>query len=252
MTKFSPNEMDSQTGISYIRQFINPEYDDKMYASAKKATTEVADMNSNVGKAIFNTNTAVNHLQLLQQAAAQLAKTTGDSRLPLLNSLAVKFGVETGNSAPTVFKAIANKVNQEVERASAGGATPFKDEIAGGKDILSSSNPEKVTNDIVNSYMGLMAGRMSAADENLYRTAQKHLWNIEPSTTAAFQQHGYDTPWQVKTGATSSGNPPPQQWALPKGAPPPPAGAKDGIPLNFNGKVVAVVKNGIWAAPPTQ
>jgi hypothetical protein len=146
-------------------------------------------------------------LQLLQDAASQLAKSTGNSRLPILNGLAVKLGVATGDSAPTVFQAIANKVNQEVERASAGGATPFKDELQGGKDILSSSNPEKVTNDIVHSYIGLMAGRMAAADENLYSTAQKHLWNIEPQTTAIFQKHGYDTPWvQNKQGNQGNQN----------------------------------------------
>lgn len=192
--KGSPYEMDSQTANSYILQFLNPQYDQKNYASGQKMRTQAVDANSKLGSAILNSGTAANHLLMLKQAVPALH----NGNIVALNRMANMLGVETGKSAPIVFDAIADKVTQEVERVAAGGTAPYKEELERTHKALYNARSDAQIDGVIRGYLGLMAGRLDAIDDDYYSTLQEHLPNVSNAATQLFQEYGFNTPWATQ------------------------------------------------------
>jgi hypothetical protein len=220
--KGSPDEMDAQTGVSYIGQFINPGYNATKYGTAQRVRTENASGNYNNGKAIQNAGTAVQHLDLLRQAGDALQN--GD--VQKINQLANQLGVQIGQSPAMTYQAISQIAAQEVEKVAAGGTIPYKEAIEQGLKTLSVNASPEQREGVIKAYTGLMSGRLSSIDYNTFDNLGEHLTNVRPEVTALFQKYGYEAPW-AKNGA-------PQQPQQPQ---PPQAGAIAG--RDGKGNIVA-------------
>jgi len=191
-TKGSPYEMDAQTAKSYIRQFLNPDYDDTRFEAARTTLKEAVSGNAKTGAAIQNAGTAAQHLEMLRQAIPALK----GNDIQAINRIAQSIGVATGNSAPLVMQAIAEKVTQEVEKVAAGGTVPYKEQLADGKAKLSSINSPEQLEGVIKAYTGLMAGRIKSIDDNFYSVRGEHLFNVSKEATALFKRYGFDTSWK--------------------------------------------------------
>jgi len=205
-TKGSPYEMDAQTAKSYIETFLNPDYNDATYPAAAKMRTEIASGNSKIGQAIIGAGTAAQHLEMLKQGAQALK----NNDLQTLNRIANSLGVATGQPAPVLFKALGDKVTQEVERVAAGGTTPYKDAIEAGQKSLSSDNSPEQIEGVIRAYTGLMFGRLNSIDEDAHNITKDHLPNVSPEATALFQRYGYNPPWSAQQGTQTSNTQKPQ------------------------------------------
>jgi hypothetical protein len=203
-TKGSPYEMDMQTAESFIQQFINPDFDATKYAPKQKFRNELISANSKDGSAIRNAGTAVQHLQMLKQASDALR----NSQVPLFNHIANQLGVAVkGDPDPTVFKAIAEKVNSEVEKVAMGGNQPYADQLKNGLENLSRDFGPETVDSIIKAYTGLMHGRIKTIDDASQAELEEHLHNVSPAVTKLFQQYGLETPWADKKQATASAMP---------------------------------------------
>lgn len=220
--KGAPNEMDAQTGLSYIQQFINPQYDATKYANAQKVLVEAHSGNSKNGQAIQNAGTAAQHLELLRQAIPLIH----NGNIQAINRLANDLGIQIGKSPALTFQAISDKVTQEVEKVAAGGNVPYEQAIADGKKMLSYTNSPQQLEGVIRAYTGLMAGRINPIDYNYYSSRQEHLDNIDPQVTSLFRRYNFETPWSTQqepkppvqgaiAGRDSNGNI--IAWKLPNG-----------------------------------
>jgi hypothetical protein len=244
--KGAPNEMDSQTGKTYITRFINPEYDEPKYATAQKVRLENASGNYKNGAAIQNAGTAANHLELLRQAGEALS----NGNIQGINRIANELGIQVGQPQPLVFKAIAEKVNQEVEKVAAGGTTPYKDSIENGLSNIATKNSPAQLESVIKAYTGLLAGRLSAIDYNALENTDEHLNNVHPAVTQLMQRYGFETPWagngqQSQTQSNPNQN---KQPVIPGQRP-------NETPVYVQGKVVGFTmpgKNGMRPVPQAQ
>lgn len=206
--KGTPHEMDAQTAKSYILKYINPQYDDSEFPSRQKFRSELYSGQSQDGKALRNAGTAVQHLQLLQDASEALKR----GNIPLLNRLAQSFDVNIGKSAPLTFQAVAEKVSQEVEKVAMGGNVPYVGQLQSGLEKLRADASPEQTASVVDAYTKLMYGRINAIDEASQSQLQEHLHNVSPEVTKLFQQHGLKTAWDNKQYVQNTQN------AVPQGA----------------------------------
>jgi hypothetical protein len=196
--KFSPNEMDAQTGASYINEFINPGYDQKNYIPAQKVLAENASGNSKNGMAIQNAGVAAQHLTNLEQAARAM---NGDlTTMPYLNSLINTYHFQTGASPVVIYNAILPIAIQEASKVSAGGAVPYEDQVKKNEDNFKGALTLAQKEGAIEAVTKLMYGRISAIDENTYDITQTHLINVPSGATKIFKNYGLDTPWE-KSGA---------------------------------------------------
>jgi len=104
--------------LAFIRQYINPNYQEGDYAAAASLSKELASTRQGTaGGTLYNAGTASQHLELLDEAA----KALNNNDTQALNHLANTFGVAIGKSPAVTFKAIAEQVNGEVGKVVAGG-----------------------------------------------------------------------------------------------------------------------------------
>ena len=193
--KGAPNEMDAQTGLSYIQQFINPGYDQKNYAPAQKVKIENVSGNAKNGASIQNAGVAAQHLNLLKQAGDELAN--GD--IPAANNILNQLSKAVGKPNLTTYEALLPIVAQEVGKVAAGGTVPYEEAVSKAESAFGQKQSAKQRADAIAGVVGLMYGRIKAIDDNTYDVTQEHLSNVPSEATTQFQQYGYDTPWSQKT-----------------------------------------------------
>jgi hypothetical protein len=80
-SKGSPSEMDLQSARTYIRKYINPNWDEKQYGSMSMALKRFTDPDSKTGQQIRSFNTLFDHIGDAFDAVNELRNTN----LPLLN-----------------------------------------------------------------------------------------------------------------------------------------------------------------------
>lgn len=184
------SDITSQNGLAYINSFINPRYVESDFDAAQTINKELAS--SRVGTAggtILSAGTASQHLGVLDKAAEALA----NNDLPALNKLANQLKIQTGKSAPIVFKAIAELVNQEVGKVVAGGA-PHEAELAEYRDNLNRDQSRQQTNDVIKGYLNLMDGRMNEINERSMQYLGRPI-KVSPETRKLFQKYGFTSDW---------------------------------------------------------
>lgn len=175
---------------TYIRNFVNPNFDHKVYTSLQKLETSFMDTNSQAGKSIVAFNTAAGHLGQLRQAAAALQN--GD--LIALNRIAQAYGYQTGKSAPVVYKAIVNGLAGEIDKTFKGGAG----DIPGTSDIkqtlLNTASPQAMDG-VTKAYSRMM---LSKAEEmgNFYYANKGYYPSalISPHAQEVYKGMGFELP----------------------------------------------------------
>lgn len=217
--KGAPNEMDAQTGLSYIQQFVNPGYDQKNYQTAQKIRLENASGNSKNGASIQNAGVAAQHLTLLKQAGDALAQ----GNIPIANSALNQLSKALGQPGLTTYEALLPIVSQEVGKVAAGGTVPYEQAVSKAESAFDQKQSPQQREAAINGVIGLMYGRIKAIDENTYDNLQEHLNNVPSEATDLFQKAGFDTPWIPQPKPPVQGAVPGYQngklvgWQLPNG-----------------------------------
>lgn len=188
------NQMSAQEGLGFIRQYINPQYQEGDYAAASGLSKELASTRQGTaGGALLSAGVASNHLDLLEQASTALA----NHDVQKLNHLANSLGVELGESPAVTFQAIAEQVNGEVGKVVAGG-TPHEAELENlRKNLNSDQSPEQVR-EVIKSYIGLMAGRVNEINDRSQQYFGRDVKGISPVVTRVFNKYGFAVGSQVQ------------------------------------------------------
>lgn len=187
------NVMPRDQALSFIRTYINPQYQEGDYSAAKKLSGELASTRvGTAGGTLLSAGTAANHLNLLEQAGQAL----NNNDVQAINKLANTFGIAVGKSPAVTFQAIAEQVNSEVAKVVAGGQ-PNEAELKNNRDNLNrDQSPEQIRN-VIRSYVGLMNGRIGEIDDRSMQYFGRHVKGISPTAVQVFNQHGFAAPGQV-------------------------------------------------------
>ena len=187
------NQMSAQEGLAFIRQYINPNYQEGDYAAAASLSKELASTRQGTaGGTLYNAGTASQHLELLDEAA----KALNNNDTQALNHLANTFGVAVGKSPAVTFKAIAEQVNGEVGKVVAGG-TPHEAELAELRGNLNSDQSPEQTKNVIRAYVKLMAGRISEINDRSQQYFNRDVKGVSPTTVKVFNKYGVPAPGQV-------------------------------------------------------
>ena len=187
------NQMSAQEGLAFIRQYINPNYQEGDYQAASKLNSELASTRQGTaGGTLYNAGTASQHLELLDEAATAL----GNHDVQKLNHLANAFGVAVGESPAVTFKAIAEQVNGEVGKVVAGG-TPHEAELSELRSNLNSDQSPEQTKKVIKAYVGLMAGRINEINDRSQQYFNRDVKGVSPTTVKVFNKYGVPAPGQV-------------------------------------------------------
>jgi hypothetical protein len=187
------NGMTRDQGLSYIRTYINPQYQEGDYSASKKLSGELASTRTGTaGGTLLSAGTAANHLNLLEQAGQAL----NNNDTQAINRLANTFGIAVGKSPAVTFQAIAEQVNSEVAKVVAGGQ-PNEAELKQNRESLNrDQSPEQIRN-VIGSYVGLMNGRIGEIDDRSMQYFGRHVKGISPAAVQVFNQHGFAAPGQT-------------------------------------------------------
>src|SRR6202050_3224132 len=187
------NQMSAQEGLAFIRQYINPNYQEGDYAAAASLSKELASTRQGTaGGTLYNAGTASQHLELLDEAAQALQNNDPQA----LNHLANTFGVAIGKSPAVTFKALAEQVNGEVGKVVAGG-TPHEAELAELRSNLNSDQSPEQTKNVIRAYVKLMAGRISEINDRSQQYFNRDVKGVSPTTVKVFNKYGVPAPGQV-------------------------------------------------------
>jgi hypothetical protein len=191
--------MPRDQGLSYIRTFINPQYQEGDFKANANLQRELeSTRQGTAGGSLLAAGTASNHLALLADQADKLANMDE----PAINSVANALGVAVGKSPAVTFRAIAQQVNSEVAKVVAGGQ-PHEAELAQFHENLNNAqSPEQIKN-VIRAYIGLMNGRIGEIDDRSMQYMGRHVKGISPTTVDVFNKNGFTVPGQPK-GATGT------------------------------------------------
>ena len=193
------NQMSAQEGLSFIRQFINPQYQEGDYAAASGLSKELASTRQGTaGGSLLSAGVASNHLDLLEQASTALA----NHDVKALNKIANTLGVQFGESPAVTFKAIAEQVNGEVGKVVAGG-TPHEAELAQLRENLNSDQSPQQVRNVIKSYIGLMAGRVNEINDRSQQYFGRDVKGISPVVSRVFNKYGFAVGSQVQVADPS-------------------------------------------------
>ena len=188
------NQMDAQTGLSFIRQYLNPAYQEGDYGAASGLSKELASTRQGTaGGSLLSAGVASNHLELLDQAATAL----NNNDTQALNKLANSIGVQFGKSPAVTFRAISDQVNQEVGKVVAGG-TPHEAELENLRKNLNSDQSPEQTQNVIKSYIGLMSGRVNEVNERSQQYFGRDVKGVSPAVARVFAKYGFDVPGFVR------------------------------------------------------
>jgi hypothetical protein len=152
---------------------IDPNFNAANYDANRKTVMDYTPGGS-VGKQAIAFNTAIAHLNMLDQAADALNNTD----LVALNKIARFLKVQTGNDAQTVFHTIADAVNGEVSKTFKGTAT--EGELSRvGANFDSSLSPQQIKGNI-RATVGLMQGKMGEMESAYERQLQRPIRMVSP------------------------------------------------------------------------
>ena len=185
--------MPQATALAFIRQYLNPGYQEADYAAGANLKKEIASTRTGTaGGSLLAAGTAVNHLDLLMQAADRL----NNNDIVALNKLANNLGIQVGKSPAVTFKGISEFVNEEVGKVTAGGQ-PREAELKAYRDTLNSDQSPQQTRDVVKSYIGLMAGRVNEINTRNQQYFGRDVKGVSPAVARVFTKYGFETPGYV-------------------------------------------------------
>jgi len=175
----------AQSAATFIRKAINPNFSSSDWLNRKQIEQEYSSKKANTaGGTIYAAGVAARHLQSLEKAAGALA----NGNIQAFNAAANEVEVQTGQPAPMVFAAMANKVNSEVEKVVSGGA-PLEAQLKEMGKTLPTKASMKQVRGVTKGYLNLMAGRMSELDSAYVQATGKHV-SIPDEAKAIYKDHG--------------------------------------------------------------
>lgn len=184
------NQMSQQEGLTWIRQYINPQYQEGDFSAAAGLSKELASLKTNTaGGSLANAGVASQHLEQLAQAADALK----NDDTQVLNRIANAFGVAVGKSPAVTFRAIAEQANTEVAKVVAGGQ-PREAELAANRSNLNTDQSPEQTNNVIKAYIGLMSGRIREINDRSQQYFGRNVKGISDDTRRVFKKYGFDTP----------------------------------------------------------
>lgn len=139
-------------------QAVNPNFSTSTYAIETKAAEKATSGTWADTRLAYNT--ALDHSQLLMQAATALQN--GD--VQALNSLKNKFGTAFGATGPITFNAIANAYNHEVTSVVAKGHMTDKEVETGGASLPANASLPQIQS-VVGAYNSLMSSKRNELDK---------------------------------------------------------------------------------------
>lgn len=160
---------------------LDPNFNAANYDANRKTVMDYTPGGS-VGKQALSFNTAIAHLNMLDLAAEAM----NNKQLPFLNRIANAFKVQTGDSAVTTFKNIADAVDGEVAKTFKGTATEGELERVGAH--FGSSLAPKQIQDNVRSTIGLLGGKMGEMESAFQRQVGRPIHMVSPEAAAAIQR----------------------------------------------------------------
>lgn len=242
----APPQMGKDQAASFIRTFINPNWDENNYAAVHKMEDEFASTRQNTaGGNLIAFNTATGHLGQLYNAATALK----NGNVPLLNQLAQEIGVQTGKSAPVVYNGIRTALVGELGKTFKGAApdVPEMDEIT--TTLNNAQSPQQAA-DLAKTYAHLMLTKAGSQVAHYYSyTGELPPQTIDPNAAKVYAAMGINPQEVLPAGASTpvgqtgnSGGQPAQQTQ------------PQGRPVTVNGQVVGHTLDGKTMIPlaPTQ
>lgn len=202
-----PAQMGKDMATSFIRTFINPNYDDKNYKAVEKMQVAFADpRNNDAGGMLIAFNTAIGHAYQLYQATDALR----NNDLQGLNRIAQSLNVQTGKAAPQVFDAIRNALVGEVGKTFKGAAPDQVEMQEIGQTMSNVQSPAQAKGVIADAYAHLLKTKAgNLVNEYISYTGQLPPYSFSPDTVQALQAMGVDVS-DLTQGATvalgSTGN----------------------------------------------
>jgi hypothetical protein len=184
--------MPRDQALSFIRTFINPQYNEGDYSAARKLSQEFASTRvGTAGGTLLSLGTASQHLLMLSEASDAMK----NNDVQKMNAIKQRLGIELGAAAPVVFAAIAQKVNTEVEKVVSG-STPMEAQLKEGKENLNRLESPDQVDGVIRAYIGLMNGRAGEIDDRSMQYFGRHVKGISPETISVFNKYGFTTPGQ--------------------------------------------------------
>lgn len=240
LRKGSP-QMSRDMAISYIRRYINPNYQDTNYDAVKKMKVEFADVKSGPGASLLAFNTATGHLGQLWVAAEALHNKDTQA----LNKIANAYNVQVGKSPVTTFNSIKAAIVGEIGKTFKGGPADIPERQDIEKELNTDMGPTQLSHAIfADAHLMLTKAKENAWAYHVY-TGEWPPALISPSARAVYKDLGIDTS-DVESGSQVRGTSSSQtvQPNLPSGVP---QGASH-VGKDANGNVVGYVLNGKWVS----
>jgi hypothetical protein len=166
---------------------VNPDYDQSLYAV--RAPTRKAYTTGTQGQQLVAIGTAIQHLDLLQQAADALNNGTLKPGNAIYNALADTFG----GAAPTTFDTIKEKVDKELDAVAQKGA-PTVSGSAAQKAIGGRSGSPAAIKSYIDSSIQLMGGSYNALRTPYQGAmgANAPFEFLSPEAKAVLSKRGFD------------------------------------------------------------
>jgi hypothetical protein len=183
--------MPRDQALSFIRTFINPQFQEGDYAANANLQKELrSTMVGKAGGTIISAGTASTHMDMLAKAADSL----NNGNLTDWNNIKAQLGIKTGDPDPLVFKAITQKLNEEIEKVTSGGA-PMQASLKEAADNLGVQHSPEQIKSVLKGYVGLMNGRISEIDDRSYQYTGRHI-PVSANMTRVFNANGFTVPGQ--------------------------------------------------------
>lgn len=186
-----------------------PNFDATVYATRQKAMKDFGT--GPQGQQVQAANTALNHLDTLEQ----LAKAQANGNIPLFNQLANKFAAETGSAVPTNLQGAITLVGPEISKAvvGAGGGQGDREKVDAALTAITKGSPDQQAGQIA-TMKDIFGGRLSEVGRTYQRAT--HLDNfgdmLSPSAQAIYAaKHG---PGAKTAPAAGAGAVPPDIQAI--------------------------------------
>lgn len=217
--------------LNAVSQY-DPSFDAVNYNARSQARTKFTS--GKEGQMVNNLNTAIGHLQELDQATEALH----NSNYPWWNWLANNVDTLRGKNEVTNFDAVAHRVVPELVGAYRAGGGTESDIQTGLKDFSHDASPDQ-NHGALQETAKLLESKVRALQDQYNQgmgTTENGLTLLRPDARAALDR------LQGKQGSQSTAQS--SAFKIPPGAPAAPS--EDGHVLNWNGKPYAQSKGGQW------
>lgn len=186
--KINPNRINSRNAKMWADAFINNPNSDPVKVAQDVAAADKAIKDFGTGeqgKKITAFNTAIDHLDTLDKLGAAL--NSGD--IKLFNSIANSLGIQTGQSAATMYNQAARIVGGEVSKAIVPGVGTGKEREETAAAFSSAMSPEQLVGASATAKK-LLGGQLGSLELQYKRTTKRNDFAdqfLSPASRAAYQ-----------------------------------------------------------------